>query len=93
MKERIPVSNEGYAILKAYPLKDSNLVVTEPCHFCLRCHIHVNPVKDDRGNIPLRKSHCLNKSIVKIDEHGLSIGNHIYYLDVQEKEVQSRKLR
>lgn len=81
---KIKVSIQGYAILKAYPLGDSKLVVTEKCPFCGILHTHINPKKDDRGDIPLRKSHCLDKSLVGVTEDGLSVGNHIYFLSVQE---------
>lgn len=84
MKSSIPVSSEGYAILESFPLGDTKLVVTESCPFCNLSHVHVNPKKDERGDIPLRKSHCLNKSLIGIDENGMVIGNHIYYLKVIE---------
>lgn len=93
MKEKIPVSEEGFAILEAFPLEDTKLVVTEPCHFCLRCHTHVNPKLDERGDIPLRKSHCLDKTLIGITESGLTVGNHIYYLKVNEDKPVSKDSR
>jgi len=87
MKNKIPVSDEGYAILEAYPLSDTKLVVTEPCHFCLRCHTHVNPKLDERGDIPLRKSHCVDKTLTGISESGLAVGNRIYYIKVNEEKA------
>lgn len=84
MTRNIKVSDEGYAILKATPIEDSNLVVTEACPFCKNHHLHVNPKKDERGDIPLRKSHCVNKTLIGITEAGLAVGNHIYYIEVED---------
>jgi hypothetical protein len=91
MKHNIPVSEEGYAILKAIPLDDTNLVVTEICPFCSIHHTHVNPKKDQRGDIPLRKSHCVDKKLMCVSNKGLLVGNHIYYLDVDEHDTRSTK--
>jgi len=55
--------------------------------------MHVNPKKDERGDIPLRKSHCQNKTLIGTTETGLSVGNHIYYLDVQDKEVDKKFIK
>lgn len=88
MKSRIKTSKEGYAILRATPIGESSLVLTEKCPFCGMMHTHVNPKKDDRGDIPLRRSHCVDKSLVGISENGLSVGNHIYSLEVIEEVKQ-----
>jgi hypothetical protein len=90
--DRVKLSPEGYAVLKAYPM-GGNLVITQTCPFCRLCHMHINPKFDKRGDVPLRKSHCLDKSISRIAENGTSVGNHIYYLDVQEKPIDDEQAK
>lgn len=82
------ITRDGYAVLKAYPIMDSVMVVTENCPFCNLCHVHVNPLHRAENSTTLRKSHCLNKSLTLISTSGFSVGNHIYHLEVQHDEYR-----
>lgn len=86
MSQKVRTTEDGYAILRAVPINDSNLILTDKCPFCFKMHTHINPKKDERGDIPLRKSHCADKTITRLNESGYVVGNHIYYLEVIEDD-------